>query len=139
MEINIKHNPQPETTPSPSLFQGDEKFRNRVISRDSSVSSRVFYSRAAAEGGVPFNWETQPGTPKNDNRKEESIPPIGLPPAVLSLSLPKPCVVGDETKGDGGGFNVRKFKLLWRFFVGKGRSKKRPRRRCGFYPPEVVV
>ncbi|RXH78682.1 hypothetical protein DVH24_002200 [Malus domestica] len=41
--------------------------------------------------GVPFNWEMQPGTPRNPP-KEEVIPPISPPPAVLSLGLPNPCI-----------------------------------------------
>ncbi|OAY31946.1 uncharacterized protein LOC110600609 [Manihot esculenta] len=79
-----------------SVLHGDELFFNRVISRNPSVgySSRVFYYRSGAEG-VPFQWEMQPGTPKVQP-KEESIPPLSPPPALLSLGLPKPCIDVDQ-------------------------------------------
>ncbi|XP_021810079.1 uncharacterized protein LOC110753477 [Prunus avium] len=62
---------------------------NRNLSRNPSVgcSSRIYYCRSSE--GVPFNWEMQPGTPRNPP-KEEAIPPISPPPAALSLGLPKP-------------------------------------------------
>ncbi|CAI0393984.1 unnamed protein product [Linum tenue] len=138
MEIN--HRGRPAETRSTSVLQGDETFYNRVISRDSTSSaaaaarcpsSRVFYYRSAAEG-VPFNWETQPGTPKNPP-KEEAIPPISPPPAVLSLSLPKPSIINHHVNANaggrrgGGGYstNARRLKLLWRFLVGKGSARRR--------------
>ncbi|KAG6770076.1 hypothetical protein POTOM_025743 [Populus tomentosa] len=80
-----------------SVLQGDNFFFNRVISRDSSVgfSSRRLYYRSAE--GVPFKWEMQPGTPK-DPSKEEIIPPIRPPPALLGIGLPKPCLDIKEPK-----------------------------------------
>ena len=77
-----------------SVLGGDQEFLfNRNLSRNSSsslgCSSRVYYCRSTE--GVPFNWEMQPGTPLNPP-KEEVIPPISPPPAVLSLGLPKPCI-----------------------------------------------
>lgn len=79
-----------------SLVQGDEFF-HRVISRDSSVgcSSHIYYYRNSE--GVPFEWEMQPGTPK-EPPKDEEIPPITPPPAVLSLGLPKPCINNEQPK-----------------------------------------
>ncbi|KAG6649149.1 hypothetical protein CIPAW_07G192600 [Carya illinoinensis] len=73
-----------------SLLQGDE-FNHKILSRNSSVgySSRIYYHRSTE--GVPFKWEMQPGTPK-DPPKDEGIPPLIPPPAVLSLGLPKPCI-----------------------------------------------
>ncbi|WCJ42346.1 hypothetical protein M5689_023161 [Euphorbia peplus] len=70
--------------------------KSRVISRNTSLgcSSRVFYYRAAGEG-VPFQWEMMPGTPKNPP-KEDFLPPLSPPPAVLSLGLPKPCIEIEE-------------------------------------------
>ncbi|PRQ37417.1 hypothetical protein RchiOBHm_Chr4g0402361 [Rosa chinensis] len=64
---------------------------NRSLSRNSSVgcSSRIYYCRT--NEGVPFNWEMQPGTPRNPP-KEEAIAPLTPPPAVISLGLPKPCI-----------------------------------------------
>lgn len=79
-----------------SLVQGDEFF-HKVISRDSTVgcSSRIYYYRNSE--GVPFEWEMQPGTPK-EPPKDEEIPPITPPPAVLSLGLPKPCINKEQPK-----------------------------------------
>ncbi|KAJ6914167.1 hypothetical protein NC651_016429 [Populus alba x Populus x berolinensis] len=80
-----------------SVLQGDNFFFNRVISRDSSVgfSSRRLYYRSAE--GVPFKWEMQPGTPK-DPSKEDIIPPIRPPPALLGIGLPTPCIDIKEPK-----------------------------------------
>ena len=79
-----------------SLVQGDEFF-HKVISRDSTegCSSRIYYYRNSE--GVPFEWEMQPGTPK-EPPKDEEIPPITPPPAVLSLGLPKPCINNEQPK-----------------------------------------
>lgn len=73
----------------PSLLQGDEFF-HKMLSRNSSVgcSSRIYYR---CPEGVPFQWEMQPGTPKHP-QKEDVMPPLSPPPAVLSLGLPKPCI-----------------------------------------------
>ncbi|XVE98768.1 hypothetical protein REPUB_Repub03eG0137300 [Reevesia pubescens] len=77
--------------------KGEELFFNRIISRNSSVgcSSRIYYYRSSE--GIPFNWEMQPGTPK-EPQKEDILPPISPPPAVLSLGLPKPCINIEEPK-----------------------------------------
>ncbi|KAL4326126.1 hypothetical protein GQ457_11G017830 [Hibiscus cannabinus] len=77
---------------------GEGNFLNRIISRNSSIggSSRVYYCRSSE--GIPFNWEMQPGTPK-EPQKEDTLPPISPPPAVLSLGLPKPRIdIADEHK-----------------------------------------
>lgn len=75
----------------------DEFLFNRNLSRNSSVgcSSRIYYCRSTE--GVPFNWEMQPGTPRS-LPKEEAIPPITPPPAVVSLGLPKPCFDVQQSK-----------------------------------------
>ncbi|XP_030544219.1 uncharacterized protein LOC115750802 [Rhodamnia argentea] len=67
----------------------------RVLSRNSSAgySSQVFYGRMPE--GVPFEWEMQPGTPKNPP-KEQDLPPLSPPPAVVSLGLPRPCIGGED-------------------------------------------
>ncbi|XP_041021875.1 uncharacterized protein LOC121263137 [Juglans microcarpa x Juglans regia] len=73
-----------------SFLQGDEFFQ-KILSRNSSTgySSSIYYHRSTE--GVPFEWEMQPGTPKV-LPKDEVIPPLSPPPAVLSLGLPKPCI-----------------------------------------------
>lgn len=66
--------------------------KSKVISRTSSIgcSSHSIYYSGTAEG-VPFKWETQPGTPK-DPPPQDLLPPLSPPPAVLSLGVPKPCI-----------------------------------------------
>lgn len=74
-----------------SLLQAGDEFNHKILSRNSfeGYSSRIYYPRSTE--GVPFKWEMQPGTPR-DPPKDEGIPPLSPPPAVLSLGLPKPCI-----------------------------------------------
>ncbi|CAN4111777.1 unnamed protein product [Withania somnifera] len=61
------------------------------ISRESSIgqSSRIYHCRRAE---VPFQWERQPGTPKNPPKEDVNInTPLSPPPSFQSLGLPKPC------------------------------------------------
>ncbi|XP_057545504.1 uncharacterized protein LOC130824487 [Amaranthus tricolor] len=73
-------------------------FSNKFLARQStagSSSSRFFYG---VSGAVPFEWETRPGKPIKPPT-EDVLPPLSPPPAVLAMSLPKPCVnVDDEPK-----------------------------------------
>ncbi|XP_010536905.1 PREDICTED: uncharacterized protein LOC104811785 [Tarenaya hassleriana] len=85
-------------TPKASLLLMEDDLCKRAISRNSSAgcSSRMcLYYRSP--GGVPFDWETQPGTPI-DPPPEEIVPPISPPPAMLSLGLPKPSISVGESK-----------------------------------------
>ncbi|KAI3701694.1 hypothetical protein L6452_26956 [Arctium lappa] len=81
---------------------------SKILSRYSSASqsSRIYYQNTTNEG-VPFKWEMQPGTPKNPPQVEV-IPPPTPPPAVQSLSLPRPKV--DDDSND---------LLSWRFWSWK--------------------
>lgn len=106
-----------------SVLQGDKLFFDKMISRNSTVgcSSRIFYCRSAE--GVPFKWEMQPGTPK-DPPKQEIIPPLSPPPALLSLGLRKPCIEIEEPKA-----SMRsRFKDLWKH-VKKNQGRKKPQER----------
>ncbi|KAK8545131.1 hypothetical protein V6N13_066435 [Hibiscus sabdariffa] len=70
----------------------------RIISKNPSLgySSRFYYYRSSQ--GIPFNWEMQPGTPKQP-QNDDILPPISPPPALLSLGLPKPRIdIVDERK-----------------------------------------
>lgn len=88
-----------------SLLRGDGLYFNRIISRKSSVgqSSRIYYRTAE---GVPFKWEMQPGTSKNqpeEEEEEESTPfsfPLSPPPQLQNklLPLPNPCLHQDQPK-----------------------------------------
>ncbi|KAJ4709315.1 putative OSBP(Oxysterol binding protein)-related protein 4B [Melia azedarach] len=102
-----------------SLLDGEECFFNKVLSRDSSVgySSRILYYRSAE--GVPFKWEMQPGTPK-DPPKEDILPPLSPPPAILSLGLPKPCINIEEPK-----FSMRSKLKFWKHNYKKSQEIKR--------------
>ncbi|KAG8046002.1 hypothetical protein GUJ93_ZPchr0008g11495 [Zizania palustris] len=56
---------------------------SKLLSRESSVAApsfRVYYGVASA-GSVPFLWESQPGTPKNDAISDTVLPPLTPPPS----------------------------------------------------------
>lgn len=74
----------------------DDFFSNRILFRNNSVgcSSRISYYCRSPEG-VPFQWERQPGAPKHPP-KQDAIPTLSPPPAILSMSLPKPCIAVDD-------------------------------------------
>lgn len=79
-----------------SRDDGDNGFQfSQILSRESSVgqSSRIYYYRRAE--GVPFQWEKQPGTPKNPPN-EDVVPPLSPPPSIQSLGLPKPCFINTD-------------------------------------------
>ncbi|CAN0846565.1 hypothetical protein LINGRAHAP2_LOCUS4511 [Linum grandiflorum] len=127
------------TSSSSSVLQGDGAFYNHVISRDSCPSTRIlFYCRSNADG-VPFKWETQPGTPKFLPKEEESSVAsdrinISPPPALLSLSLPKPSVLITHQAANASS-NAKKLNLFWKFLVGK----KRRYRYAHHHPPQPQV
>ncbi|OEL30276.1 hypothetical protein BAE44_0008709 [Dichanthelium oligosanthes] len=65
------------------LKQGGSKVFSRLFTRESSVAApsfRVYYGVASA-GSVPFMWESQPGTPKNDAISTATLPPLTPPPS----------------------------------------------------------
>nr|XP_004508238.1 uncharacterized protein LOC101505167 [Cicer arietinum] len=72
------------------------EIESKILSRRSSVgcSSRISYYRSGE--GVPFKWEMQPGVAKEESPKEE-LPPLTPPPAILSLGLPKPCILDNKS------------------------------------------
>ncbi|WOH01203.1 hypothetical protein DCAR_0520584 [Daucus carota subsp. sativus] len=71
---------------------------SRILRRDSSTgeSSRIYHRSAE---GVPFNWETQPGTPKHP-RREEAIPPPTPPPGARSFFPPIKPFADHSSKDD---------------------------------------
>ncbi|KDO43865.1 hypothetical protein CISIN_1g039989mg, partial [Citrus sinensis] len=60
--------------------------------------------------GVPFKWEMQPGKPK-EPPKEDIIPPLSPPPAVLSLGLPKPAI--EEPPSNNKASILKSIKLMF--------------------------
>ncbi|CAL4965484.1 unnamed protein product [Urochloa decumbens] len=66
-----------------SKEQGGSKVFSKLFSRESSAAApsfRVYYGVASA-GSVPFLWESQPGTPKNDAVSAATLPPLTPPPS----------------------------------------------------------
>lgn len=79
------------STDAISLLQDDHEFVSRMLNREPSnlVESAWFGYKSAevAAGGVPFQWEAEPGKPKNLTIKEDELelpPPLSLPPIRLS-------------------------------------------------------
>ncbi|KAK3221518.1 hypothetical protein Dsin_008543 [Dipteronia sinensis] len=78
-----------------SVLQGDEKFLNKILSRNSSVGRSMRVSSYGNSGQIPFEWEMKPGMPRDPStreimsddddddavdEKEETDPPIFQPP-----------------------------------------------------------
>ncbi|KAJ1282459.1 hypothetical protein BS78_03G053500 [Paspalum vaginatum] len=62
---------------------GGSKVFSKLFTRESSAAApsfRVYYGVASA-GSVPFLWESQPGTPKNDAISTATLPPLTPPPS----------------------------------------------------------
>ncbi|RWW52668.1 hypothetical protein BHE74_00040896 [Ensete ventricosum] len=69
------------------VMQGSEVFCHRPSSGDSTRSvgrSSMVYYRAC--GQVPFEWEIEPGQPKNP-AESVPLPPLSPPPAMQSARL----------------------------------------------------
>lgn len=76
------HHHEHELLPNKSfqMNKQDNKCVSRLISKETSIvnsSCRVYYGEAAA---VPFEWESQPGTPKH-TLSETTLPPLTPPPS----------------------------------------------------------
>ncbi|EPS73964.1 hypothetical protein M569_00802 [Genlisea aurea] len=71
----------------------DHRFLGRLFSKDKSTSSFRIYSGGVVAGeadGIPFDWETRPGTPKHPSAVDASVRPLTPPPAFYSRNyLPK--------------------------------------------------
>ncbi|XP_062232455.1 uncharacterized protein LOC133929686 [Phragmites australis] len=70
----------------PGLYEKQgSKLHSKMLSKEAAAqlavpSFRVYYSVASA-GAVPFLWESQPGTPKNDSPSAATLPPLTPPPS----------------------------------------------------------
>jgi hypothetical protein len=81
-EILSRDKSEKEAAPL-QLKQGGSKVFSKLFSRESSANApsfRVYYGVASA-GSVPFLWESQPGTPKNDTVSSATLPPLTPPPS----------------------------------------------------------
>ncbi|CAD6239859.1 unnamed protein product [Miscanthus lutarioriparius] len=71
------------------LKQGESKVFSKLFTRESSAAApsfRVYYGVASA-GSVPFLWESQPGTPKNDAISTATLqPPLTPPPSYYTAA-----------------------------------------------------
>ncbi|TVU17387.1 hypothetical protein EJB05_33420, partial [Eragrostis curvula] len=79
--------------------QGSNRLRSKMLSKEAAAqlavpSFRVYYSVASA-GAVPFLWESQPGTPKNDSPSAAALPPLTPPPSYYTSG-------GGKGAGAGG-------------------------------------
>ncbi|KAK8515578.1 hypothetical protein V6N13_139450 [Hibiscus sabdariffa] len=94
----------------------------RIISKNPSLSysSRIYYYRSSQ--GIPFNWEMQPGTPKQP-QKEDTLPPISPPPALLSLDFPKPCIDIINERKPSSMMKLRVFKF-WKQITRNRKNNK---------------
>ncbi|EES00247.1 vitellogenin [Sorghum bicolor] len=75
------------------LKQGESKVFSKLFTRESSAAApsfRVYYGVASA-GSVPFLWESQPGTPKNDAIFSTATlqPPLTPPPSYYTAARQK--------------------------------------------------
>ncbi|KAA0058272.1 hypothetical protein E6C27_scaffold274G005980 [Cucumis melo var. makuwa] len=61
-----------------SLLQANQFFVHKILSRNSSFGRSARLPACGLPGQIPFNWETQPGLPKN--QPSETPPPAELPP-----------------------------------------------------------
>lgn len=71
-----------------SLLQANELFVHKILSRNSSFGRSARLPACRLPGQIPFNWEAQPGLPKN--QPTENLPPADLPPpspSALDLSI----------------------------------------------------
>ncbi|TVU21653.1 hypothetical protein EJB05_31303, partial [Eragrostis curvula] len=82
-EILSKGRKQQQQEEEPLQLKQGSKVFSKLFSRESSAAApsfRVYYGVASA-GSVPFLWESQPGTPKNDAVSAAALPPLTPPPS----------------------------------------------------------
>lgn len=115
-------------------------FFSRLLTREESTgnSSRIYY-RAPHLGGVPFNWEAEPGKRKSSGRyyedlvHHEIIPPLSPPPSLQAKSVANS--VGSSSRRTGVGllhkihnyFQQRKSSQAKSKQIGSGNGKNRGR------------
>ncbi|KAF8704879.1 hypothetical protein HU200_031119 [Digitaria exilis] len=86
--------------------EGGSKVFSKLFTRESSAAApsfRVYYGVASA-GSVPFMWESQPGTPKNDAISTATLPPLTPPPSYYTAAQShRRSSDSAVTSGAGGG------------------------------------
>ncbi|PNT73124.1 uncharacterized protein LOC100840111 [Brachypodium distachyon] len=71
---------------SPLRIKQGGKFYERLLTKESSAANPSFRYYWAEPGSVPFVWETQPGTPRDDASRMHpgcALPAITPPPSYL--------------------------------------------------------
>uniref|UniRef100_A0A0D9UX64 Uncharacterized protein n=1 Tax=Leersia perrieri TaxID=77586 RepID=A0A0D9UX64_9ORYZ len=110
--------------------RGGSKVFSKLMSRESAAAApsfRVYYGVASA-GSVPFLWESQPGTPKNDAVSHSVLPPLTPPPSYYNNKVSS-AVAGGGGGKKGGGKNGGGGGGILRFFVLPKIIRLRRRRR----------
>ncbi|MQL92136.1 hypothetical protein Taro_024751 [Colocasia esculenta] len=66
----------------------DGEFYRRLISREaSSAAVPSFRAFDGSSCGVPFEWESRPGTPKHSSCQAAALPPLTPPPSYQSSPM----------------------------------------------------
>lgn len=69
---------------SPLRIKQGGKFYERLLTKESSAANPSFRYYWAEPGAVPFDWESQPGTPRDGSRMVGgALPAITPPPSYL--------------------------------------------------------
>ncbi|RVW56458.1 hypothetical protein CK203_072454 [Vitis vinifera] len=68
-------------------IEQDDRFFSRLLAKEVSVGNSSFgVYHGEASAGVPFTWESQPGTPKF-KFPETPLPPLTPPPSYYSTTM----------------------------------------------------
>ncbi|EXB54757.1 hypothetical protein L484_012857 [Morus notabilis] len=115
----LRKNPK---KPPISVFQADERFVKKILSRNSSVgncSSHLQNFRTPAE--VPFNWESQPGKPKDPPTGEFfRPPPVDLLPSPEARA-PRYVPARSPPRADGTVVSQQTLRVrLWKKLIERG-------------------
>ncbi|GER52612.1 hypothetical protein STAS_30075 [Striga asiatica] len=81
-----------------SIFHCDKSCIGKILPREASIgqSSRIFY--CLPELGVPFKWESNPGTPIDPPLEDRIIFPLSPSPMMQSSGLPLPSLHDQENR-----------------------------------------
>ncbi|XP_030540476.2 YLP motif-containing protein 1-like, partial [Rhodamnia argentea] len=131
MPRNVHRHERPPPPPQKSLqIKQEDKFFSKLLSRESSrvnSSSRVFYYGGAPRA-VPFQWESQPGTPIRDfatsSHAASSFPPLTPPPSYYSKLKSRRFM---QSKNVDGRSKPKKVSTMSNMFSKINHSTKKPR------------
>lgn len=108
--------------PPVSVLQADKVFVKMILSRNSSVgnrSSRLKSFRTTAE--VPFDWESEPGKPKDPPKRDSfSDPPVDRPPFEEAPEFHAPPCPPPRAAGKAASQQAKV--RFWRKLIDKGQK-----------------